>query len=67
MQVSRKLPLRENVHVNFQCGVCATLKFCYKFASVPEVCLANPPIFLCNQDVRTRTTGCKRGLTDDLV
>ena len=25
---------RENVHANFHCGVCATLIFCYKMASV---------------------------------
>ena len=28
-------PRRENVHVNFHCKVCVTLKFCYKIAWVP--------------------------------
>ena len=27
--------------------------------------LANQPIFRCNQDVRARTTGCKRGFTQN--
>ena len=49
---------RENVHVNFHCRACATFKFCYKIASVPW----KSAIFLCNQDVRARTMGCKRGL-----
>ena len=52
---------RDNVHVNFHWGVCATLKFCYKIASI--VSLANQAIFLCNQDVRARTTGGKRGFS----
>ena len=29
------------------------------------MCLANPPIFLCSQDVRARTMGCKRGFSLD--
>ena len=27
------------------------------------MCLANPPVFLCNQDVCTRTMGCKSGFS----
>ena len=32
---------RENVHANVHCGICATLKFCYKIANVARVSLAN--------------------------
>ena len=53
---------RENMHVNLHCGVCATLKLFYTIASVAQVSLANQATFLCNQDVRARMTGCKRGL-----
>ena len=31
-----------------------------------QVYLANPPIFLCNQNVRARTRGCKGGLTNSV-
>ena len=58
---------RENMHVNIHCRVCATLKFCYKIAQVPSDCLPNPPIFLCKQDLRAHTTGCKRGFREALV
>ena len=29
------------------------------------MCLANPPIFLCSQDVHAHTMGCKRGFSLD--
>ena len=46
------------MHANFHC---VTSIFCYKIAGVAEVSLANQAIFLCNQDVRACTMGCKRG------
>ena len=54
---------RDNVHANFHCRNCTTLICCHKIASVPEVSLANQPIFLYNKDVRARTMGCKRGFS----
>ena len=73
-QVSRKLPLRHGwIYRNTACtqrimctsvfiaGVCATLIFCHKMAREAQVSLANQAIFLCNQDIRAHTTGCKRG------
>ena len=40
------------MHVNFHCGVSASLIFCYKITRVTLVSLANLPISLCNQYVR---------------
>ena len=40
---------KKNVHVNFHCGVSATLIFCYKIARVALVSLINQPM------------GCKGG------
>ena len=36
---------------------------CYKISHVASVSLANLAIFLCNQDIRPPTMGCKRGFT----
>ena len=51
-----------NVHANFHCRVSAAWTFCYKIVCVAQVSLENWPIFVCNQDIRARTMGCKRGL-----
>ena len=51
---------------NFHYGVSATLRFCYKIASLALVSIANQPIFLCNQDIHAHTMGCKRGYRCDL-
>ena len=54
--------IENNVHVNFYCWVSATLRFCYKTTCVALVSLANKLMFFCNQEVRARIMGCKRGL-----
>ena len=50
------------MHANFHCGVIVTLLFCSEIPYVALVPLAKQPMFLCNQDIRACTMGCKRGL-----